>query len=187
MNNSKEGTILLKNSLFLKIVFIFTLPALGILYFSSVLVYEKIDSLREIYKIYDNFTYMQVTEKLVHNLQKERGLSVSYEKSRNYLDELNNQRKLTDESYLNYIKYASEFLNIGNKNSLIELNIKQVQNNYYNLTALRDNITNFNLNSIDILKGYSNMNMLLLDSISLLKNVKSAINFNEQFSNIYHS
>lgn len=177
---------MLKNSLFLKIVFIFTLPALGILYFSSVLVYEKIDSLREIYKIYDNFTYMQVTEKLVHNLQKERGLSVSYEKSRNYLDELNNQRKLTDESYLNYIKYASEFLNIGNKNSLIELNIKQVQNNYYNLTALRDNITNFNLNSIDILKGYSNMNMLLLDSISLLKNVKSAINFNEQFSNIYH-
>jgi len=35
---------LFKNTLFLKIILIFTLPALGILYFSSVLVYEKIQS-----------------------------------------------------------------------------------------------------------------------------------------------
>ncbi len=177
---------MLKNSLFLKIVLIFTLPALGIMYFTTLLVYEKIDSMKEIYKTYDNLSYMQSTEKLIHNIQKERGLSVSYEKSRYNLLELNNQRKLTDESYTNYINYVNSFLQENRENSLIEQDIKQIQNNYYNLAVLRDKIEKSNLNTMDILRGYSHINRLLLDSISLLKNVKSAVSFNEQFVNVYN-
>ena len=177
---------MLKNSLFLKIVLIFTLPAIGIMCFSTLLVYEKIDSMKEIYRTYDNLSYMQTAEKLIHNVQKERGLSVSYEKFKDNLTELNNQRKLTDESYINYIKYVNTFLQNEKENSLIELDIKQIQNSYYNLSILRDKIEKLELNTTDTLKAYSNINRLLLDSISLLKNVKSAVNFNDQFSNIYN-
>lgn len=64
-----------KNTLFLKIILIFTLPALGILYFSSVLVYEKIQSFNEVDRINSNLTYLKNTEKLISSLQVERELT----------------------------------------------------------------------------------------------------------------
>ena len=48
-----------KNTLFLKIIMIFTLPALGILYFSTVLVLDKIKLLDEIYKTNYNLQYIK--------------------------------------------------------------------------------------------------------------------------------
>lgn len=65
-----------RNTLFLKIILIFTLPALGILYFSSVLVYEKIQSFNEVDRINNNLTYLKNTEKLISSLQEERELTV---------------------------------------------------------------------------------------------------------------
>ena len=50
-----------KNILFLKIILIFTLPALGILYFSSILVNEKINFLKEVEKTEHNLEYMKIT------------------------------------------------------------------------------------------------------------------------------
>ena len=57
-----------KNTLFLKIILIFTLPALGILYFSSILVNEKINFLKEVEKTEHNLEYMKVTQRLIHSL-----------------------------------------------------------------------------------------------------------------------
>ena len=67
-----------KNTLFLKIILIFTLPALGILYFSSVLVYEKIESFQEVDNINNNLIYLKNLEKVMDSLQKERELTVIY-------------------------------------------------------------------------------------------------------------
>lgn len=59
-----------KNTLFLKIILIFTLPALGILYFSSILVYEKVELVKEVDDTYKNLTYLKSVESVVSNLQK---------------------------------------------------------------------------------------------------------------------
>lgn len=67
-----------KNTLFLKIILIFTLPALGILYFSSVLVYEKLESFTEVDKINNNLIYLKNLEKVIDSLEKERELTVIY-------------------------------------------------------------------------------------------------------------
>jgi hypothetical protein len=99
-----------KNSLFLKVIMVFTLPALGILYFSTLLVSEKIDSMKEIYKIYDNLNYLENTEKLIHNLQKERGLSVTFNESKDFKSQLMDQRAISDENFNNYIKFVNDFL-----------------------------------------------------------------------------
>ena len=74
-----------KNTLFLKIILIFTLPALGILYFSSVLVYEKLESSTEVDNINNNLIYLKNLEKLIDSLQKERELSVIYFLQKNHL------------------------------------------------------------------------------------------------------
>ena len=47
----------------------FTLPALGILYFSSILVYEKVE-LVKVDDTYKNLTYLKSLESVVSNLQK---------------------------------------------------------------------------------------------------------------------
>lgn len=66
-----------KNTLFLKIILIFTLPALGILYFSTVLVYEKVESFDELGKIEKNLDFLKGTEKLLNSIQKERNYNKS--------------------------------------------------------------------------------------------------------------
>ncbi len=77
-NNNLKEKILFKNTLFLKIILIFTLPALGILYFSSVLVYEKIESYDELNGINSNLIYLKKSEDLISSLQKERELTAIY-------------------------------------------------------------------------------------------------------------
>ena len=88
-----------KNTLFLKIILIFTLPALGILYFSSVLVYEKLESSTEVENINNNLIYLKNLEKLIDSLQKERELSVIYFLQKNKKIELDEIRLLSDEKY----------------------------------------------------------------------------------------
>ena len=54
---------MIKNSLFFKIIMIFTLPAVGILYFTTILAIEKIDSLKDVEKIYNNLIYSTFAHK----------------------------------------------------------------------------------------------------------------------------
>lgn len=70
MCNLKKRNELFKNTLFLKIILIFTLPALGILYFSTVLVYDKVESFNELGKIEKNLEFLRNTEKLLNSIQK---------------------------------------------------------------------------------------------------------------------
>ncbi|NQY94112.1 MAG: diguanylate cyclase, partial [Campylobacteraceae bacterium] len=84
-----------KNILFLKIVMVFTLPALGMLYFSILLVYEKMQVLDELHNAKLNIKYSRVANRLIHSLQKERGFSVTFLTSKKYKQELKIQRETT--------------------------------------------------------------------------------------------
>ena len=67
-----------RNKLFLKIVMIFTLPVLGILYFSSILVLEKIEMANEVELNHNNLHYIKAVEEFVSSLEKEHNLSLKY-------------------------------------------------------------------------------------------------------------
>ena len=175
-----------KNSLFFKVILVFTLPAVGILYFSTVLVSEKIDSMKEIYKIYDNLDYMENTEKLIHSLQKERGLSVTYNESKEFKSQLINQQAVTDENFNSYMKFANQFFKKDLSNLALEPKIKEIQDKFYELTNKRDAIEKFAYSSFEILNDYSKINQQLLDSIYSLKSIKSAADFNSEFLNIFY-
>ena len=175
-----------KNSLFFKVILVFTLPAVGMLYFSTVLVSEKIDSLKEIYKTYDNLEYMENTEKLIHSLQKERGLSVTYNESKEFKSQLINQRAVSDENFNNYIKFANQFFKKDLSNLALESKIKEIQDKFYEISNKRDAIEKFAYSSLEILDDYSKINQQLLDSIYSLKSIKAAADFNSEFLNIFY-
>jgi diguanylate cyclase (GGDEF)-like protein/PAS domain S-box-containing protein len=164
---------------------IFTLPALGILYFSSVLVYEKVKLLDEIYKTNYNLQYMKLSEKLTHSLQKERVLSIIYDlkKLNNDLEE---QKKISNLNFERYLKYADMYiLNIKEEKEVL-LSIKQLQKEFHSLIDTRMGIENSTINKMEIISKYSDINNLLLESLSSIKSVNGALNFNEEFLNIYH-
>ena len=60
-----------KNSLFSKIVLIFTIPVLGILYFSFITVIEKVDLLNDFKQNEIRIDYLKESQNLILSLEKE--------------------------------------------------------------------------------------------------------------------
>lgn len=165
-----------KNTLFLKIILIFTLPALGILYFSSVLVYDKIESFNEVSRVQNNLNYLKGTEKFLNSLQKEREITIKYFLFKTDKLILNNQRQESDKVYKDLEKIIS----------FLSIDVNHVKFEIEKLNILRKKIDNSKIVINEIIDNYSEFNKILLNSVSFLKPVKLAYNFNNDFRNIVH-
>lgn len=168
-----------KNQLFLKIIFIFTLPALGILYFSSKLVYDKFLQTKDIHLSIDMIDYIKVTNSLIHSLQKERGLSVLYTQDQQFFKDLEIQRKISDEKYDEYLKLA---LKSVDKKLIESLNVRVIQDKYYVMQDFRQKITSRAFNNFAILDFYSKFDNRLIENIDDIDHKV----FNKEFLNIFH-
>lgn len=173
-----------KNSLLLKIILVFTLPAVGILFFSTKLVIEKLDYTQGINRTLDNVVYLEYTQNLIHELQKERGYSVVYLESHKFSDKLIKQKEITNKKFNEYLRYATAFIKKSNENSNIEILVKDIQNQFYLLENIRLSINEIKIDSYRVLDFYSKLNEKLLNSIISIKSVKSAFAFNKEFTNI---
>lgn len=167
-----------KNTLFLKIILIFTLPALGILYFSSVLVYEKIQSFNEVDRINSNLTYLKNTEKLISSLQVERELTILQLLKKDKKNSLDKSRELSIKNYEDFDK-SIENLNLDNR-------FTQLKSEINKLIQLRTRIDKYDATLDEVFEEYNQFNKLLLDSLSLLKPIKLAFDFNNEFRNIVY-
>lgn len=167
-----------KNTLFLKIILIFTLPALGILYFSSILVYEKINSFNEVDQISNNLIYLKKNEKLIDSLQKEREATVIYYLQNDQKAELDKIRELSNSNYFELEKYLLE-VNIESKFSQVKFEVKKLE-------EIREKINKSDVTLDQIIEEYNGLNRLILDSLLSLKPIKSAFDFNNEFKNIVH-
>lgn len=157
-------------------ILIFTLPALGILYFSSVLVYEKVELVKEVDDTYDNLIYLNAVKKLILQVQKERSLSVKYHLSKIELPELLEQRKDTSIS-------CDELKNLISNLSL-ENRFSQYKNELKKLEDFRIKLDNLDTNLVEVFQAYTSLNKTILASLSTLKPVKFAIGLNSDFTNI---
>lgn len=169
-----------KNTLFLKIILIFTLPALGILYFSSILVYEKIQSFNEVDGINHNLTYLINTEKLINSLQEERELSVLLLLEKSEKPSLEKSRKLSTKNYEELEKTLKN-LNQNSDNKVIQL-----KSEINKLELFRAKIDNSDVTLDEIFEEYNQFDKVLLDSLFLLKPIRLAFDFNNEFRNIVH-
>ncbi len=158
-----------RNTLFLKIILIFTLPALGILYFSSVLVFEKIQSFNEVDVINDSLVYLRDTEKLIDSLQKERELSVIQFLQKSDEVNLSKTRTLSNQKFEDLIK---------------PLENPDLNNKFNKLVQFRTRIDKSDVTLDEILEQYNDFNKVLLESLSMLKPIKLAFDFNNEFRNI---
>ena len=84
-----------RNSLFLKIVIIFTIPVMGILFFSSFMVYEKINIIEDLKHNELRLDYIKNSEKLIISLKQEKMISLEQLLNNNKLKILSEQQDKT--------------------------------------------------------------------------------------------
>ena len=179
MINKILNYFLLKNTLFLKIILVFTLPAIGMLYFSTVLVYEKVQTLNEVKNVQRNIEYTLISQKLIHSLQLERGLSAIYINSKKNIKQLKQQKAFVNKAYENYL---NKTLNLKLNSKTIE-NIKDIKLKLYKLEPIRQSVLNVNRNEVGLIfQEYTNIINYLINSLTSIKPVNSATSFNNRFS-----
>ena len=164
-----------KNTLFLKIILIFTLPALGILYFSSVLVYEKVQSFDEVDGINNNLIYLKKSEKLIDSLQNERELTVIHFLQKNQKSELQKARNLSNNSYEDLEKTLVD-INLDNRFSQLKFQIKKLE-------IFRTKVDKSDVTLDQIFEEYNELNRVTLDSLNIVKPIKLAFDFNNEIRN----
>ena len=164
-----------RNKLFLKIVMIFTLPVLGILYFSSILVLEKIEMANEVELNHNNLHYIKAVEEFVSSLEKEQNLSLKYLSSRGLNKELIEQQEISKKALLSLEKYKEE-----------KAELKKYKLEISDLVSLRKEIYNLNTTPEEIIKCFNQTTKTAIDSMFLIKFAKLSNDFRVDLSKMNH-
>ncbi|PIF04397.1 MAG: hypothetical protein CSA86_02125 [Arcobacter sp.] len=150
----------------LKLWLLLLFPLLGLLYFSG----------NSIYLSYDNYKNMENLEKLillseksallVHETQKERGMTAGYlgSKGKKFGDKLQQQRVLSNEVYK---KYKDIVLSIDKKNYPVKF-INIIHNalkKFEGLKSIRLQVDNLSISPKNAIDYYTNMNKNILETL----------------------
>ena len=149
-----------------RLILLIVIPTVVILLFASVAVKLQYETSASMSKMYDASMLSTKISSLVHETQKERGLTAGFMASlgNKFASELNSQRELTDKALLdikNYLQiiYFSDISKDSNEiiqKALVNLDeVKQIRNNIDNLTIKSSNAISY----------YTNINSLLLNTI----------------------
>ncbi len=169
---------MLKGPAKVKIIVIFLLPAIALVYFSVYFTSHKYDALKEstVYTLAAQIT--NTVTKLVHTIQIERGLSSGFvvlDDSKPYRAELLRQYGYTDNAYkklLHYISQVSEEKKVL-QNILFmknEAKLKEVLAQMRQLTHIRKQVQNHSIGFTDIIAYYT---QITTDLIHLIGNLSA--------------
>ena len=150
----------------LKLLIIFSIPAIGMLYFSSGYLKDKIIQYNNTKYLDSVSEYIHTCSELICSLQKERGASIAYisKKSDFFKEQLSIQREKTDKNYEKLKHYLLTDNNTHNKRYL-----KQVVEGYSGINEFRKKIDSKSEKLFDILNYYSNIISNLITSTDILK------------------
>ena len=148
-------------SLRLKLIIALIIPIIGMVYFTTQIGMNNIAEETKINKLKINIKDSIYISNLVHELQKERGLSSGFigSKGKKFQLELKDQRALTDLSLKKFKNYISS-MDVTKKYSYLFMELKI-------LDAIRNSVDKQNITASNILKYYSVINEKFLDFIEI--------------------
>jgi diguanylate cyclase (GGDEF)-like protein/PAS domain S-box-containing protein len=165
--------MMLKRRLNSRIIVIFLLPVIALVYFSFHFTSNKFDELNEsaVYTLAAKIT--KTVAELVHNIQIERGLSSGYvvlADSEPYMDELLQRYQSTDNAYQQFLLYQNlvsqekrdleATLLIRNK-----VKIKEILAQMRQLTRMRSQVQKHEVHFVDVIEYYTKINTNLINLI----------------------
>ena len=154
----------IRNKLALMLVF----PIVGLLYFAMVEIFVEYDSMQEMQKIEHLSEYGVKASNLVHELQKERGMTAGYlaSKGKKFTQKLPEQRDNVDKRISELNNYLSRYAARSFGGERLEHEVNSILNKLSQLTAKRDAVSAQNIKSRDAIAYYTTINTELLHSVS---------------------
>ncbi len=173
-------------SLKYKIVVIFIIPALGMLYFSSKYVSEKYTSLQDVKKLTHTIDFAKNASKLIHELQKERGLGSGYlgKDYMNFTHTLQKQRVLTDIAYKNFLNSISHETTVVEK--VFSKKIKDLLIQLQKISAFRKYVDKRDIDFYKELDFYSKIIDMLTSSIPHLNNKFNSLDISDNMESLFY-
>lgn len=148
-----------------KILFIITLPIVGMLFFSLNALNDTI-SLRSELQDISSMTEISIEGSLiVHELQKERGSTAGFVSSKgaNFKNEMLAQRNETDAVLSKYLQSLKEkSLSLQQSHPIIYNDMLSVFSQLERLNSNRNNVDSFNISAANAAKYYTDINKLFL-------------------------
>lgn len=153
---------MLKNSLFFKIILIFTIPIFGILYFSYSNAYDKYIIAKEFEENYIRMEYLEATEKLILSLEVEKRLSIEQLNSKNLNKDLKKVRE--DKTY----PALEDFKKIIKKSNFLadwKTSLYELTDCFGELENTREDIDSFSLSQDDAISRFNYFNRKLVKTL----------------------
>ena len=164
---------MLKKSFKLKILSIFILPTIALIYFSSYFISAKYNELTKTSELVFSSMMIESINNLIHNIQIERGLSAGYIVTKNaqYKKILLHQRRSSDSAYekfITYIKLSKD--EIKNQHVLYKIKptISKLLQDIHNLKKIRESIMNTSINFNQEIEYFSSINKRLIEILKIL-------------------
>ncbi len=160
------------------------LPVIGMLLFSGYIIINQYNSLTSIHKLSDFVEIAPDISALVHEMQKERGLSAGYigsDGGHTFANNLSTQRKLTDKAKANLEHVLSDF-NVNSYGSALSSKVEAAQSILSNLDSVRSDVTNLNKTVAEMAKYYTTTIDKQLDVVAYASILSSEANITKAVS-----
>ncbi|GAA6172928.1 methyl-accepting chemotaxis protein [Colwellia sp. KU-HH00111] len=167
-----------KQKLFLLVL----LPLICCLYFGILNLFQTIDNQNKLSEGQAFLSLALVNNALVHELQKERGMTAVFigSKGKNFANELTNQRRITDQANGKMTQALNTFVT---QNREVNDIISTITTQLNKLTSMRNKVDNLSISLGDALGYYTKQNNKMLRltgffiNISPKESVKSALSY----------
>jgi methyl-accepting chemotaxis protein len=157
------GNINIKN----KLMLLLALPLAGLLFFSVVELKNSFMIWREMNTLQTLSELAVRISALVHETQKERGMTAGFIGSRgkDFASELSSQRTETDKK-ISDLKTALKDFNAGRFGAELKSSLDQAMSKIENIKGIRDSVSSMNISAADAIAYYTSANSLFLDAIA---------------------
>ncbi len=171
-------------SLKYKIAIIFLIPALGMLFFSSKYVNNKYNVLLQVEKLSGTIAFIQDSSKLIHELQKERGLSSGYlgDDYLKFHDALKKQRLSTDKTRSKFLSSLSN--NVLERDKAFTSRIKKSLSQLEKLSVCRKRVNDRNVTFYKEIQYFSHTVQTLIASIPHVNDNYSSIEISNSMESL---
>lgn len=158
-----------------KIVLLAFIPLAGLLLMSSFIALKQMSEMQKTEKIIELADLSVYVSNLVHELQKERGLSAGFIGSHGekFKQEVEQQRQATDHKYQqlkHFLDQSDTNANKGLNSELGNINSKLDQ-----LGSIRQNISNLSMTGAEVIEFYSNLNAAYLEIIAQIAQLSTNV------------
>ncbi len=175
--------MLKKMSIKQKLILIMSIPLTVVILLATKLAYDSYNNSSNLEKLTNLVVLSTKIGALVHETQKERGMTAGYlgSKGKKFENELINQRKITTtrkddfESYLekfDYENYSEEF------SSKLQESFQQLEH----IDSIRNKVTSFDITTPEAITYYTNANTFLLNIVSSITKLSSNANVSQDIT-----